>query len=73
MKLIDSNIFIIKDWSYGLTEEFPDDLESDYIENTYRTKLMDENMFLRIALFNTKRIRMVTSEDQIKCGRNSTK
>jgi len=64
MKLIDSNIFISKDWNYGLTEEFPDELESDYRENTYRTKIMDESMFLLAAIFNTERIRIVTIEDQ---------
>jgi hypothetical protein len=56
IKLYNADLFIPKDWDYGLTEKMPDsitvDTKNSAINYTSRTKLIDENLFRIAALLS---------------------
>lgn len=60
MKLYESELFIHKDWDYGLNEEFPEEiLMSENSQTTVRTKMVEETLFRLYALLSPETIKMV--------------
>jgi len=65
MKLIEDELFISKDWDYGINEEFPDDIVmSESSGNTIKTKIIEENIFLLFAMLSPENIRTVSLSER---------
>jgi hypothetical protein len=54
MKLFNSDLFIPKDWDYGLSEDIPSEItvetNNNYVKSARRTKLLEENIFRFAAI-----------------------
>ncbi|WP_445710410.1 hypothetical protein [Flavobacterium sp.] len=70
MKFYESDIFIAKDWDYGLIDELPERIEIKSTNSygnfgvTIKTKLIEENLFLLMAMF-TPEYFVIKSKEEI--------
>jgi hypothetical protein len=70
LKLYNADLFIERDWDYGLTEDFPETISvtsnSSFFNSEIRTKILDLNFFKLMAMLTPQNFVIKSKKDILK-------